>query len=156
MPTAIRSYERLFAFSPGGGHRITPKRSRSFLIRGLKPTNLRVRSMLHFAAWYRREDYQRIREIMLDGPTFPAEFEVWEKTAQKQLVDAKAQGVDTVSIILDPDEFLTFCREKGFLPNAETRAEFTITRGAVFQRRSQTCRARERSPGRSASSGVLV
>jgi hypothetical protein len=94
-------------------------------------------SMSHFAAWYRREDYQRIRDIMLDGPTFPTEFNVWETTANQQLTESKAKGIDLIPIIIDPDEFLTFCKEKGYLPNAETRAEFTITRGGQFQRRSQ-------------------
>jgi hypothetical protein len=29
---------------------------------------------MHFAPWYRREDYALIREIMEDGETFPLDF----------------------------------------------------------------------------------
>ena len=31
--------------------------------------------MVHFAAWFRREDYQRIRQIMDDSDKFPPEFD---------------------------------------------------------------------------------
>ena len=52
---------------------------------------------------------------MLDGPTF-AEFNVWETTANQQLTESKAKGIDLIPIIIDPDEFLKFCKEKGIFP----------------------------------------
>jgi len=45
--------------------------------------------MPHCAAWYRREDYDRIRSIMDDGAKFPPTFDEWEETTKEQVADAK-------------------------------------------------------------------
>jgi hypothetical protein len=34
--------------------------------------------MADFAAWFRREDYERIREIMEDSDRLPPSFDEWE------------------------------------------------------------------------------
>jgi len=49
--------------------------------------------MPHVAPWYRREDYARVREIMADGDRFPPSFDAWEKTAKKQMGEAKREGL---------------------------------------------------------------
>src|SRR5262249_48343984 len=36
----------------------------------------------HVALWFRREDYQRIRQVMDDGDGYPAEFDAWEARAR--------------------------------------------------------------------------
>ena len=72
--------------------------------------------MPHFAAWFRREDYARIREIMDDGDEFPEEFDAWEAKATSQLAEAKRHGVTITPIPLEPDEFLTFLRERQAAP----------------------------------------
>src|SRR5262249_9714136 len=38
-------------------------------------------NMPQCAPWYRREDYDRIRAIMDDGPLMPPTFDEWEATA---------------------------------------------------------------------------
>jgi len=62
--------------------------------------------MPHFAAWFRREDYQRIRQIMDDSDKFPPEFDAWETRAKGQMEEAKRHGLVITPVILDPDEFL--------------------------------------------------
>jgi hypothetical protein len=37
------------------------------------------------AAWFRREDYQRVRQIMDDSDKFPVDFDAWERRAKGQL-----------------------------------------------------------------------
>jgi hypothetical protein len=44
--------------------------------------------MPHAAAWFRREDYQRIRQIMDDSDKFPADFDAWEQRAKGQVKEA--------------------------------------------------------------------
>ena len=59
-------------------------------------------------AWFRREDYQRIREISNDDmiPT----FEEWEAKMIKFLASREAPDVMLEKVIIDPDELLAFSR----------------------------------------------
>jgi hypothetical protein len=69
--------------------------------------------MSHVAAWYRRQDYERIRKIMDDGDKLPRTFEEWENKAKSRIATAKALGITITPVILDPDEFLAFCKREG-------------------------------------------
>jgi hypothetical protein len=86
---------------------------------------------MHFAPWYRREDYALIREIMEDGETFPLDFNEWEKNAESERAAANCEGVIILPVFLDADEFLTFCKEKKLSPNRTTAAAFVSSRGAA-------------------------
>jgi hypothetical protein len=85
--------------------------------------------MPHFAAWFRREDYQRIRQIMDDSDKFPPDFDAWEERAKGQVEEAKRQGLIITPVPLDPDAFLAFCETEKMSPNGEARAKFAISRG---------------------------
>jgi hypothetical protein len=84
--------------------------------------------MAHFAAWFRREDYQRIRHIMDDSDNFPADFDAWEQRAMGQAKEAKRHGLIITPVSLDPDEFLAFCEVEKRSPNREARVKFAISR----------------------------
>jgi hypothetical protein len=85
--------------------------------------------MSHFAAWFRREDYQRIRQIMDDGDRLPPEFDAWEERAKAQAEEAARHDLIITPIILDPDEFLAFCETENLAPSREARAKFAVRRG---------------------------
>ena len=75
-------------------------------------------------SWYRREDYPRILQIMLDAHKLHKTFNQWEKSAiggEKHLI---AQGHMVVRAIIVPDKFITWCRENRMLPNASARSRF--------------------------------
>jgi dihydropteroate synthase len=63
--------------------------------------------------WYRRKDYRRIRSIMDDGDKSKT-FDEWERTAKRRLASAAAAGVTIEPVILDPGEFLVYCKAKNF------------------------------------------
>jgi hypothetical protein len=86
---------------------------------------------MHFAPWYRREDYALIREFMEDGETLPLDFNEWEKNAEGERAAAKREGMNILPIFLDADEFFTFCKEKKISPNRTTAAAFASSRGAA-------------------------
>ena len=87
---------------------------------------------MHFAPWYRREEYALIREIMDDGKdTFPLSFDEWEKNAESERAVAKREGVSIIPVLFAPDEFFAFCREKKISPNRATAAAFAGSRGAA-------------------------
>ena len=87
---------------------------------------------MHFAPWYRREDYALIREIMEDGEdAFPLTFDKWEKNAESERAAAKREGVFLIPVFIDPAEFFSFCNKWKISLNKKTRAEFATSRGAA-------------------------
>ena len=81
---------------------------------------------MHFAPWYRREEYALIREIMEDGKdTLPLSFDEWERNAESERASAK------IPVVIAPDEFFSFCNRWKIPLNKTTRAEFANSRGAA-------------------------
>jgi hypothetical protein len=62
-------------------------------------------------AWFRAEDYDRIREICTDEmiPTF-AEFEA---KMERAIPEFEARGVRLEKVIIDPDELIAFAKQTG-------------------------------------------
>ena len=86
---------------------------------------------MHFAPWYRREDYALIREIMDDGEALPPTFDEWERNAECERAADKREGTITIPVFIDPDEFFSFCMRRKIPLNKTTRAEFANSRGAA-------------------------
>jgi hypothetical protein len=74
-------------------------------------------------AWFRREDYPRIREISDDEMI--ASFEEWEARTTQFLASREEPGVILEKVIIDPEELLAFARQfhDGQI-NTKVRAEF--------------------------------
>ena len=85
--------------------------------------------MADFAAWFRREDYGRIREIMEDSDRLPPSFDEWELLAKSRVAKAKRDGIILKPVMLDPDTFVAFCKARKMRPNGEARAKFAVDRG---------------------------
>jgi hypothetical protein len=89
-----------------------------------------------FAAWYRREDYDRFREIMDDGAELPRTFKEWEQAATTQMNIVKQGGVDIQPVLIDPDEFLEYCTERLLSPGKTARLKFAMHKGLEKSRTS--------------------
>jgi hypothetical protein len=57
--------------------------------------------MPHVTPWYRREDYDRVRELMDDGDRLPPTLDEWERVAKDQLAMAAANGIEIKPVILE-------------------------------------------------------
>lgn len=87
---------------------------------------------MHFAPWYRRDEYALIREIMEDGEeAFPLTFDEWQKNAECEREVAKREGGNIIPVFIDPDEFFSYCTRRKIPLNKATRAEFANSRGAA-------------------------
>ena len=80
---------------------------------------------MHFAPWYRREEYALIREIMDDGK------DTRERNAESERASAKLEGTILIPVVIAPDEFFSFCNKWKIPLNKTTRAEFANSRGAA-------------------------
>jgi hypothetical protein len=81
--------------------------------------------------WFRREDYQRVRDMSDDEmhPTFD-EFET-NVTERLKSMGSPPPGIIFEKVIVDPDELLVFARENyGGKINSEVRGEFVARKVA--------------------------
>ena len=96
--------------------------------------------MADFAAWFRREDYERIREIMEDSDRLPPSFDERELLAKSRVAKAKRDGIILKPVMLDPDTFVAFCKARKIRRNGEARAKFAVDRGVAESMQSPSCR----------------
>lgn len=83
-------------------------------------------------AWYRADDYPRIRQIMVDGRNLPATFEKWSEAAHKLEQAYQSAGQRVVRAFIRPDEFVGWCRTHGLDVDANARQRW----GAECARRA--------------------
>ena len=79
-------------------------------------------------AWYRREDYCRILEIMEDAHLLPVSFERWNDIAQKGERSQKAKGRIVVRAIIDPQDFPGWCKAERLNVDADARRIYAAWR----------------------------
>ena len=75
-------------------------------------------------AWYRREDYDRLLSIFEDADNLPTTYDKWLASAEKGLKHLKGQGIFTVKVIIDPDQFPGWCSANGYKINSDARKRF--------------------------------
>ena len=75
-------------------------------------------------AWYTRQDYPRILEIMEDAEKLPPSYFAWSKAAERGKREAERQGQIVIRAIIDPDDFSLWCRARGLNVDAEARMRF--------------------------------
>lgn len=74
--------------------------------------------------WYTRENYAVMRSLFADGNTMPETYDVWFKQAQKTIHFLQKQGFILVKVMLEPERFPHWCRQRGFAMDAPARAEY--------------------------------
>ncbi|MAM95707.1 hypothetical protein [Parvibaculum sp.] len=75
-------------------------------------------------AWYTRQDYPRILEIMEDAEKLPPTYFAWSKAAERGKRDLERKGHIVITAIIDPDEFPVWCRARGLNIDAKARIQF--------------------------------
>lgn len=75
-------------------------------------------------AWYRREDYARIRALMADGATLPESWDKWFYRAEKVAREVQKHGLQSARVHIEPDSFPDWCAARGLELNADARSQF--------------------------------
>jgi hypothetical protein len=75
-------------------------------------------------AWYRAEDYARLRALFKDGEKLPDTYEAWLTAAQQLYDKLTAQGHAVVKAEIDPVTFAAWCRTRGMEPDAKARMAY--------------------------------
>ena len=76
-----------------------------------------------------------------DGNKFPKTFDEWERKAKRRLASAAAAGVPIQRVILDPVEFLTYCKAKNFSARGDRERNMFARASAKDLKRAASDRA---------------
>ena len=75
-------------------------------------------------AWYRREDWSRLREIASDRTNLDDSYEAWLAGAQKTLLGLAVAGVAARRVSVDVEALVRWCRAEGRPVDSAARAAF--------------------------------
>jgi len=75
-------------------------------------------------AWYRREDWSRLREIASDRANLDDSYEAWLAGAQKTLLELAVAGVAARRVNVDVEALVRRCRAERRPVDSAARAAF--------------------------------
>lgn len=75
-------------------------------------------------AWYRREDWSRLREIASDRANLDDSYEAWLAGAQKTLLELAVAGVAARRVNVDVEALVRWCRAERRPVDSAARAAF--------------------------------
>ncbi|HEV8615420.1 MAG TPA: hypothetical protein VGU22_07980 [Methylomirabilota bacterium] len=81
------------------------------------------RTLVGFA-WYRREQWSRLCELVSDRDELDASYDEWLAGAQKALLEMAIAGVSTRRVEIDVDVLARWCRAEGRPFDSAARAAF--------------------------------
>jgi hypothetical protein len=79
-------------------------------------------------AWYRAEDWERLRRLCPDWDKKQDSYEKWRADAMDTERKMKRYGYTVVRVVVDPDELAGWCAMRGLMPTADTRTKYVIER----------------------------
>jgi len=80
------------------------------------------------AAWYRPEQWARLREVSEDVENLDDTYEAWMQTAERLLRDGIPADVTVEKIDIDVEEVLAWCNVRGLPMNAQSRSRYVSER----------------------------
>jgi hypothetical protein len=75
-------------------------------------------------AWYRPEQWDRLRQISTDADQLESTHSEWEKNATKTLKRLRRDGIVAQKIDIDVEELVAWCGARGFEVNGKARSEY--------------------------------
>ena len=79
-------------------------------------------------AWYRPEQWARLREISEDVENLDDTYEEWRQKAEQVLRDSIPADVTLEKVDIDVEEVLAWCNVLGLPMNAQSRARYVSDR----------------------------
>jgi hypothetical protein len=80
--------------------------------------------------WYSREDYPRIRDMMIDRHNLAPTYDTWLAAAENNENVGRQAGLQISRIMIEPDTFAKWCTEKGFEPDSAARIKYVAEMSA--------------------------
>jgi hypothetical protein len=80
--------------------------------------------------WYSREDYARIREMMIDRHNLAPTYDAWLAAAENNESVGREAGLQIDRIMIEPEAFSRWCAEKSVEPGRTARMEYVAEKVA--------------------------
>ena len=75
-------------------------------------------------AWYRPEQWERLREVSEDVDNLEETYDAWLQTAERMIRDGIPADVWVEKIDIDVEEVVAWCNVRGLAMNAESRSRY--------------------------------
>ena len=75
-------------------------------------------------AWYKKEQWARLRQISSDKNNLEFTFEEWLSNAERTLIELRGQGLDVCKYDVDVEQLLEWCRSKKILVDGSARSKY--------------------------------
>jgi len=75
-------------------------------------------------AWYRPEQWKRLREVSDDVGNLEETYESWLETAERLIREAIPADITIERVYLDVEEVLAWCNFHGLPMNAQSRSRY--------------------------------
>jgi hypothetical protein len=75
-------------------------------------------------AWYRPEQWERLREVSDDVADLEETYEAWLETAERIIREGHAAGVTIEKVDLDVEKALAWCNFHGLPMNTQSRSRY--------------------------------
>jgi hypothetical protein len=89
-----------------------------------RPTPAQPAPLVVGVAWYRADQWQRLRSLAADAHVLHDTYTEWEASALERLADFHAGGVPIQPVLIDIDELAQWCREHNRPLDTQARSAF--------------------------------
>ena len=79
-------------------------------------------------AWYRPEQWQRLRQVSADGEDLEESYFEWVSVASARFQEAQELGVDIRKVDVDVEDLVEWCKRRGLPLDGEARVSYVIDR----------------------------
>jgi hypothetical protein len=94
----------------------------------IKPKVMRI--SVFGIAWFKREEYDAIKRLFIDGDGLPATYDEWLKAAERIVDKFTRDGQAFRKVHIDPYTFPAWCAARGLEINTQARVRFSTERAA--------------------------
>jgi hypothetical protein len=79
-------------------------------------------------AWYRPEQWQRVRDISSDTGALEDSYEEWLSLAEQKLKELSSSGLQVEKVDVHSEQLILWCNERGLEVNAQARSRYAAER----------------------------
>jgi len=91
-----------------------------------EPPSMGHQPSVQAMVWYKKEDWERLKEMFADAELLPKTYDDWLKRAEDMKTQVQADGDAVIKVFIDPETFPSWCEKKGLEMNAEARSQLAI------------------------------
>ena len=79
-------------------------------------------------AWYRPEQWQRVRDIAEDSDEFEESYDEWLQIAEEKAKELQGRGLRVERVDVDSEKLILWCNERGLENNGQARSRYAAER----------------------------